>query len=392
MSEYKTLQVNDEFGQSFPWSELKKKTQYVAILMDEIAKEGNENIDERLVNRVSNCSRFLTFGRQTKNSPLVLQKANYCNNRFCYTCNALKARRTYYKLLHIVDEMMWRNEKEYDFLHITLTVKNVKGDEIRDMFNKMGNAWQKVMNLVTRVKNGKGTRNNTIYKIGTHYEGYFRSYEGTYNKWTKDYHPHMHIIFAMNKMQEGVTHEELQALWKKYMKLDYEPEVNIDSVYNNKGFDICQSVACVAKYMAKGINIDFQTIQKEEAKDVLRVLSVELANLPTITFQGIFKEYNELIKTEESADIVPNNINEDNLEEVMQEAERYSSVDYDLIHDNMVKKRESFQEDYLFGCILLRKIKRYQMVWRRKNFIPKIIEKYRYDFKTSEYVLFENKK
>ena len=141
MSEYKVLHNVNEYGTEFPWAEYKQKSKYVAKLMKEIVAEKNDTIyTDKIVERVENCSQYLTFAKEDEESPFRLQKAYYCNNRLCYTCNALKARKIYQKVLRLMDNMMWDNPKGIKYMHVSLTVKNVEGKDIRSTFDKMGKA------------------------------------------------------------------------------------------------------------------------------------------------------------------------------------------------------------------------------------------------------------
>ena len=432
MSEYKVLHNVNEYGTEFPWAEYKQKSKYVAKLMKEIVAEKNDTIyTDKIVERVENCSQYLTFAKEDEESPFRLQKAYYCNNRLCYTCNALKARKIYQKVLRLMDNMMWDNPKGIKYMHVSLTVKNVEGKDIRSTFDKMGKAWSSIVDQAKRKH--KKYKFEGLRKLSENYLGYFRSYEVTYNPNKKTYHPHIHAIFALRNDDNEITTAELKEIWKHYMKLDYNPEVEIFMVQEKGAFDICQSVANIAKYMTKGIDVDLRDLIKKDAKALIETIGREMKNLKTITYQGIFKDYNMKLNENESCDdsdlesvgfmgyklekefknkLAEANIKNDNvIKEVGEEIIKNHIVNVnnynvkgeaknilvelnkkrELARINFELKMKLFDDDFLFSGILTRKLERRELRRSRKSFVPNIIEQYKYIGKMKQYILIEIK-
>lgn len=432
MSEYKVLHNVNEYGTEFPWAEYKQKSKYVAKLMKEIVAEKSNTIyTDKMAERVENCSQYLTFAKEDEDAPFRLQKAYYCNNRLCYTCNALKARKIYQRTLRLVDDMMWNNPKGIKFMHVSLTVKNVEGEDIRSTFDKMSKAWSDIVDQVKRKH--KRYKLDGLKKLSENYLGYFRSYEVTYNPNKKNYHPHIHAIFALKNDDNEISTTELKEIWKHYMKLDYVPEVELFMVQEKGTFDICQSVANIAKYMTKGIDVDLRDLMKKDAKSLIETIGREMKNLKTITYQGIFKEYDIALKKDDSyddSDLETIGFMKQMLEKEFTEKLQEAGIKNEgIVHEvgtkiiknnvinvndyqihgkgkdiliNLNKKRErarikfelkikEFDDDFLFSGILMRKIARRQLRKEKKSFNPNIIEQYKYINHLRQYVLVELK-
>lgn len=432
MSEYKVLHSVNDYGKEFSWAEYKQKSKYVAKLMKEIVASKSDTIyTEKLVERIENCSQYLTFAKEKKEESFKLQKAYYCNNRLCYTCNALKARKTYQRVLRLVDDMIWDNPNGIKFMHVSLTVKNVDGEEIRNTFEKMGKAWSQMVDQAKRKH--KKYAYEGLKKLSENYLGYFRSYEVTYNSNRKSYHPHIHAIFALKNDDNEITATEMKEVWKHYMGLDYSPEVETFQVHGTGSFDICQSVANIARYMAKGIDIDLRNLIKKDAKNLIETIGREMKNLRTITYQGIFAKYNTALNKDKDYDdsdltaiglmkeemkkeleeklnaveiknpkaveevknkIINNQIVNVGDYKITGEAERIlmeASRKRNLGRLNYKMKKKAFEDEFLFHNILTRKIERRNLKIEMANFKPNIIEQYKYVNKLKQYILIDSK-
>src|SRR5574344_1522307 len=362
MTKNNILHSINEYGNEFPWADLKTKSRYVAKLMQEIVADGDKTYTRTQSERFNNCSSILTFAKEKNDSPMKLYKAYYCGNKFCYTCNAIKSRKVYQQILHIVDNMLWDNPNKIEFMHVSFTLKNIDGNDIKNTLKKMQYAWNLIMEQIK--KQYSSYQLKPMNKLARLYLGAFRSMEITYNSKSKTYHPHIHALFAMKKSNMVMTSNDWQILWKHYMKLNYVPVMDSFAISNFNNFDICQSVANIAKYIAKGINIDFRKLPKEEAKQVLIVLGKELKRAKSILYSGIFDKYRKTMLDDEEDLIAIGFANQK--ESSKESIERY------------YKKQKLFNNDFLFGNILFRKLKRKHCLNFHQSFKPNIITRFIY--------------
>lgn len=118
----------------------------------------------------------------------------------------------------VVNEAI-RREPKGRFLFLTLTIKNVKGEELNQALSQMTEGFRRLM----------------LYKkVDKNMIGYLRATEVTYSKSRDDYHPHLHILLMVRpgyfKGSGYLKQTDWVALWQKAMKLDYEPGVDIRTV------------------------------------------------------------------------------------------------------------------------------------------------------------------
>ena len=114
-----------------------------------------------------------------------------------------------------------RNQK-YNFLFLTLTVKNCNAEQLSSEIDKLFHGYTKLM------------KRRNINKI---IKGWFRALEVTHNtnrhsKSYDTYHPHFHVILQVNPSyftsKDYLKHNDWIKLWRNVMNLDYDPEVYIE--------------------------------------------------------------------------------------------------------------------------------------------------------------------
>jgi len=96
----------------------------------------------------------------------------YCGNRWCIVCNRIKTA----KLINAYKPEL---EKLKDKQFVTLTIKNVKGENLRSAMLDMIKTFQNIRRELHKKK---------IRFVG------IRKLECTYNPGTNEYHPHFHLI------------------------------------------------------------------------------------------------------------------------------------------------------------------------------------------------------
>lgn len=175
-----------------------------------------------------NCGNFLKV-----NSNGNITKAYLCRNRYCPICNMLNSRGKYAKIISAMKEF-----PPCEFIFITLTVKNVSGENLKKELEHISKSFHKFQNRAP------------MNKVSL---GYFRTTEITYNSESDTFHPHIHMLVAV---QENYFHNksyattfEWRSAWESSAELSYISQVDVRKV--EKGENIFHAVAEISKYCTK---------------------------------------------------------------------------------------------------------------------------------------------
>lgn len=156
----------------------------------------------------------------------------------------VESRQTFKLVLDIVNHPL---AKDFSYIFITLTVRNCKKSEVSETVDLLLDSYHKLI----RTKN---------HQFAKRFEGIFRVLESTYNKKTKTYHPHLHLLVMVKKeyfkdIKKYLTKSKLIEIWQKALNVDYKPSVDIRATYDAEA----KTVAEVSKYTVKSseiVNVD----------------------------------------------------------------------------------------------------------------------------------------
>ncbi|HFU5905018.1 TPA: protein rep [Enterococcus faecium] len=237
----------------------------------------HDRISPRMLDLMNGCGSYLEFIATADKEKKKLVQAHFCKNRFCSLCSWRKARKDSLMLSIMMQAIS--EEKNYQFIFITLTTPNVKADKLNEEINLFNHALKKMF-MRKRVK--------------TAIKGYVRKLEITYNKKRDDYNPHFHLILAVPKhyftvKKYYIKQSEWLDLWrdvtgKTGINPDGTDEITQLDVRKVKGFQQEKAVQEVAKYSAK----DFEMTESQEVFDTFYHA---MKGRQLITFNGVFKEY-----------------------------------------------------------------------------------------------------
>lgn len=255
-------------GKDRKWRERKLQNINLAKAFKELEYKINEN--------VFSCAEVLKYKEQADGS-LKLYQTWFCKNKLCPICNWRRAMKYSYQTSLIVDEAIKRRPKGR-FLFLTLTVKNVLGEELNQTMSELAKSFDR---LFRRAK----VKKNML--------GYIRATEVTRNDTREDFHPHMHILIFVKSSYfnkgDYISQNEWSEMWQKSAKLDYTPVVDIKAVktkvkneYDPNGMK--KAILETAKYPTKPT--DYNTDEIE----VVRDLHEGMHRKRLISFGGLFKE------------------------------------------------------------------------------------------------------
>lgn len=273
MTEYNQGEVfkdSSQKGKDRQWKERKLNNINLAKAFEELEYKISENI--------FSCAEVLRY-KQQADGTLKLYQTWFCKNKLCPICNWRRAMKYSYQTSLIVDEAIKRFPKGR-FLFLTLTVKNVPGNELNSELSNFAKSFDR---LFKRAK----VKKNIL--------GYIRATEITRNDDRDDFHPHMHIlVFIKSSYFSGagdnyISQDEWVEMWQKSAKLDYTPVVHIKAVKpkgknENDPNGMKKAILETAKYPTKPIDFDSENIE------VVRDLHEGMYRKRLISFGGIFKE------------------------------------------------------------------------------------------------------
>lgn len=265
--------------------------------------------------RVKECGTYLEYKR-FKDESMKLNRANFCKVRLCPMCSWRRSLKIYGQVSKVMNYA--EDNKDYDYIFLTLTIKNCAGDELKKSIDNIFQAFKK-MNKRVRYRNS--------------IKGHFRALEVTHNLINDTYHPHLHCILVVNKSyfdsRDYISQREWTSLWKDALKVDYIPIVDIRRFKDRKGKGISKSIAEVAKYTVKDndyiVRDELGEVIEKLTDDAVLILDHALANRRLIAYGGELKEIHKQLNMDdcEDGDLV-NTDNEELREDLEYVIERYS--------------------------------------------------------------------
>jgi plasmid rolling circle replication initiator protein Rep len=233
------------------------------------------------------CGRTLIYAENPTGGDPILVSAMRCGLRLCPSCSWIRAHRTFENVYSIITSSDFSGKQ---FIFLTLTVKNCRGELLESEIKRLLSAWGKL----TETK-----RNNGFTKS---FLGTFRALEVTYNPLTKTYHPHIHAMAAVEpeyfwkSNKNYIGQAKLRELWKGACGLDYLPQCRIEKVRNATG----KQVAEVAKYTVK-------SAEYLDRPEVVEILDPALHRKRLVAYGGLFREVKKrlALQDEEELDKLP---------------------------------------------------------------------------------------
>lgn len=190
------------------------------------------------------------------------------------------------RIMDYVDE-----NYNYRYIFLTLTVRNCAPEELKN-----------TLNLMTQAFNRMNQRK--AFKKAV--KGYFRSLEVTYNRKDNTYHPHFHIILAVNKSyftdpRLYISQEQWTNLWQDCLGVDYTPIVDVRRVEGRS-----KAVAETAKYTVKAedylIRDNTGQIREDITDQIVLTLDTALHRRRLISFGFLFKEIHKKLNLDDAID------------------------------------------------------------------------------------------
>lgn len=272
----------------------KKKSRVLAKMIVRFVSETSLEI-------IQQCNNFMMFASDIELKNKKQFKGSSCKNRFCPLCSWKKARKDALALSVQMEYIKQEHKKE--FIFVTLTAPNVESDELENEIKLYNQAFKKMMERKEVDKISKGY----VRKLEITYdkepfitrEMYWKRKEyydvrnltiGNENPNFDTYHPHFHVMIAVNKSyfrdtDYYIKRDRWLELWQLSTDNPLITQVDVRKVRHNDN----KEVAEIAKYAAK----DSDYLISDE---VFSVFYKALKGKRLITHSGLFKESMNLWK------------------------------------------------------------------------------------------------
>ena len=263
------------------------------------------DIDKKKALRMVECAKILLFKNFEQIGYRKLFKAFMCKILlcpFCMTRKSILIGNNLHKVLKFGAE-----EKKLEYIHLTLALRNCKINELQETINLLLGAFNKL-------------RKRDIFqeRRGGSIKGWFRNLEVTFNHEEKTFHPHFHVVLAVEKSYffketnpDGyLTQERALQMWRECLGVDYLPTTDLRKVYyldengnkiikfDNNSEGLKKAVEEASKYITKAmdlLSIEDEKLQKKVIKNMLQALSYRRL----FAYGGILKEIRAELKLQD---------------------------------------------------------------------------------------------
>ncbi|WP_046176521.1 protein rep [Domibacillus indicus] len=301
-------------GKDRDWKGKKKRS---LLMADHYGEAGLNKKAERM----QQCADTLLFKKTAEK--LKLFQAYFCKVRLCPMCNWRRSLKIAFHNKQIVEAANQRENLKWIFL--TLTVRNVEGKELKTTMDSMTKAWNRFAGYAKFKKSIKG---------------YFRAMEVTKNRereseWYGTYHPHFHVLLCVpasyfKKPNLYVKQENWIAMWRKAMKLDYDPIVHVQRVKAKKeSLDLNEieqdikkaveeqnAILEVSKYPVKDSDVIVGDSVTVDNVETILDLDNALSYKRLIAYGGLLKEIHRELNLGDAEDGDLIHVGEENSDEV----------------------------------------------------------------------------
>lgn len=211
------------------WDDLAETTYYLTELCDTVQARHNEHVQHihkgattiapkwAIIqkSRRMGCGRWAKMAHNVERSQAEIIDTRLCGLRTCPICAKITANRNERRITKTLQDAeakkVSRDGAGYKLLGVTYTVPNCTGDKLRAELQNIGRAVRSIL-----AHSGDKGRN----RVTAITKGYVYSLEVTRNNETGLYHPHVHIVLAVNasygKGKEYLKKAEWAEIWAKY--------------------------------------------------------------------------------------------------------------------------------------------------------------------------------
>lgn len=308
-------------GKERPWQAKKISSEITAANFEEAGLYSKSR-------RMKDCADNLVF--KFTGESLKLHQTWFCKVRLCPMCNWRRSIKIAAQNKKIVETVNERENLKWVFL--TLTVKNCSPEELQETVEGMFKAFNRLTKYKAFKTAVRGffralevTRDRDVYigekrfqKNPDYYKNKGLSI-GSENPNYGTYHPHFHVLLCVpssyfKKKEYYIKQDDWSEMWKKAMKIEYKPIVDVRKVkpkseIDSKGLDEYEkqikeqnAILEVSKYPVKDTDVIKGNKVTEENVETVLDLDNALAYKRLIGYGGLLKEIHKELNLDDGED------------------------------------------------------------------------------------------
>lgn len=257
--------------------------------------EKYQYFNKRKASDMIDCGQRLQFGLyeniQTLEQQKKLEEMYTCKDRFCSFCNWRRARKLGIQSYEVLRAIESENNVRYIFA--TFTVKNCHINDLSSTVKHMNSSFDRMFKTK---------------RIKSSILGFMRALEYPPQKNNNEYiHPHFHCLFVVpaqyfdTSRNLYIKQDEWIQIWKKSLKVDYNPSVDTRIIKAKNGGDpIAKAVAETVKYPLKALDLKDMNVKLFEE------LTLQMKGKRALAFGGIVKDYRKklILDDAENGDLI----------------------------------------------------------------------------------------
>lgn len=164
----------------------------IADFYDWLGSVTDDPVLETKAKRMRLCLRYIDSDFYRFQNVKNITRVNKCRDIFCQNCQSQLAKERFFRYVPFLDSL----RSDYDLYHITFTVGNVYGEELKSAVKKM---YEKFVYIVQYFDGRRKSRFMDFSQFG--FAGCVRSFEITIKMHNGKpwYHPHFHCLFVLKK-------------------------------------------------------------------------------------------------------------------------------------------------------------------------------------------------
>ncbi len=242
--------------------------------------------------RMFECGSFLKFVVDGQGNKRLIG-ATFCRDRMCPSCQKRRSLVVFHQVKQVCISVQL-SFPTMRYLLLTLTVPNVKSNELSKEISHMTKSFDRLMKRAEVKRSTKG---------------YFRALEVTYNGERDDYHPHFHVLVAAPSnyfTKNYIKQSRWLELWRESTKYPNITQVDVRPIKPNpkrKDSTAIESAAAeVGKYSTKPSNYTCKMPSGDymASKKVVRELAAGIRSKRLIGYGGVLKEHHALLKLQDA--------------------------------------------------------------------------------------------
>lgn len=191
--------------------------------------------------RIQECGIVLSYTHCPECGRYHVTRANLCRDRLCPICGWRLSVKRFGEMTEVLQQMGDLEGRTVSML--TLTVRNVKPDDLRETIRELANSWRRMTQRKV---------------VADELYGWARSVEITYNRKTGEFHPHLHVFMIwQDRVQVDKYLGKFREMWRKSAKLNYSPIIDLREAYDRQdGNEVIRAALEAFKYIAKSSQLE----------------------------------------------------------------------------------------------------------------------------------------